>query len=118
MSVCPYGDWSSLGRIFRSRFSLIWDRLPQFLLRNYSALVHFVVSLHCFSGLFGRLLPPKLRGGHRSPVTSGFTFFYIGLFNCFLICSCQCSGGPRAVKVAKDSRGFGRCRLDDPCLQP
>src|SRR5690554_4829335 len=92
--------------------------LTSFFAKELKRTVHFVVFLHCFSGLFGRLLPPKLRDGHRSPVTSGFTFFYIGLFNCFLICSCQCSGGPRAVKVAKDSRGFGRCRLDDPCLQP
>src|SRR5690554_6355925 len=114
MSVCPYGDWSSLGWVFSIRFTLIWDRLPRFLLRTYSALC----ILYICSTVFQLYLVVYFHFGHRSPVTSGFTFFYIGLFNCFLICSCQCSGGPRTVNVAKDSRGFGICRLDDPCLQP
>jgi hypothetical protein len=37
--------------------------------------VRFVVSLGYFSDLSGPFLPPKLRGGHRSPLTPGSTFF-------------------------------------------
>src|SRR5690554_6353249 len=100
MSVCPYGGWSRLGKVFRGKFTLIWDRLPRFLLRNSIAL--YCLSL-C-STVFQVCLVVYFHFGHRSPVTSGFTLFYIGLFNSFFICSSQSSGGPRAVKVAMVTR--------------
>lgn len=46
---------------------------------------------------------------HRSPVTPGLAFFYIGLFNCLFICSRQPFGGPRAGKVAMVTRSLS-CR--------
>jgi hypothetical protein len=33
----PYGEWSGLDLIFRSRFFLVWDRWPLFLPRNQGA---------------------------------------------------------------------------------
>ena len=95
----PYGEWSGLEWIFRSCVFPDLGSLLCVFAKASKRTVRFVVSLVYFSALSGRFLPPKLRGGHRSPVTSGFTFFHIGLFNCFLICSCQWCGGPRAVKV-------------------
>ena len=71
-------------------FFLLWDQS-----RSY---------IFSFFFVFQVCQPVFLHFGHRDPVTPGFTFFHIGLFNCFLICSCQCCGGPRAVKAAMVTR--------------
>ena len=95
-----YGDWSSLDWIFRSRFFLIWDRGPLFSLRYQRALY---ILWFLFS-VFQVCLVVFFSFGNRGPVTSGSTFLHIGMFKCFLICSCQLCGGPRAVKVAMATR--------------
>src|SRR5690554_4555285 len=91
--------------------------LTSFFAKELKRTVHFVVFLHCFSGCQAVFFPRSFGVAIGVPLRR-IHVFYIGLFKCFLICSCQCCGGPRAVKVAMVIRfpflqtGHLRCNKD------
>src|SRR5690554_5023274 len=77
--------------------------LTSFFAKELKRTVHFVVFLHCFSGCQAVFFPRSFGVAIGVPLRRDLRF-YIGLFICFLICSRQWYGGPRAGKVAMVTR--------------